>query len=80
MKRFILDFFLVILLVMLGSSFKNTYSLNDEINQFDDEIMNGNETTNNKVTIFIDKSGDFIENVIEISVEVIASIFKAVVE
>ena len=82
MKRFIIDFLLIIILVMLGSSIDTSPSVDEQILEYENNIENipVHQNTKNKATIFIKESGEFIEIIISFSVEVISSIFKAVIE
>lgn len=80
MKRFLIDFFLVLLLVVLGSSI-NSSSIDEQIKDFEnknDYLQIHSQA--NKAVILAQKSGETIESIVGLSVEVIASIFKAIVE
>lgn len=82
MKRFIIDFLLILLLVMIGSSMNYENSIDDQIDKYEESIQIpiNNEVNGNNATYIIKKSGDMIENILEVSVEVISSIFKALIE
>jgi len=82
MKRFIVDFILILILVMIGSSITVESSIDDRIDKYEESIQLplNNELNGNKATHIIKKSGDMIENILEVSVEVISSIFKALIE
>lgn len=82
MKRFVIDFLLILLLVMVGSSMNYENSIDEQINKYEESIQipQNEDMVGNNVTHIIKKSGDMIENVLEVSVEVISSIFKALIE
>ena len=80
MKRFIVDFVLILILVMIGSSITYEDSIEEQIDDYEQSLQVNDEHYGNKATHLIKKSGDVIESVLEVSVEVISSIFKAVIE
>lgn len=89
MKRFIIDFFLMIILVMIGSGFLEEKSVVDiKTNEFEENLNQGityedyslENVGNNKATLFAQKSGETIEEIVGVSVELIASIFHAIVD
>ena len=57
-------------------------SIDDQIDKYEESIQIpiNNEANGNNATYIIKKSGDMIENILEVSVEVISSIFKALIE
>lgn len=89
MKRFIIDLFLMIILVMIGSGFLEEKSVVDiKTNEFEENLNQGityedysfENVGNNKATLFAQKSGETIEEIVGVSVELIASIFHAIVD
>lgn len=66
---------------MIGSSIPYE-KVEDKIEEYDQslQIPVNKTNSNNKVTHIVKKSGDIIENMLEVSVEVISSIFKAIIE
>ena len=66
---------------MIGSSIPYE-KVEDKIEEYDQslQIPVNKTNSNNKVTHIVKKSGDILENILEVSVEVISSIFKAVIE
>lgn len=94
MKRFILDGLIVLILVSVGSSFMDQQekTVNEEINQFEKEVNQHKTPTQkemyapvqdvhlNKATQLAKNSGEVIEEIVGVSVELVASIFKALVE
>ena len=82
MKRFILDFILVCILVIVGSSFEGK-NIDEEIKEYEESlnpVVVEYGTHANKATLFAKKSGETIEEVVGIGVELITTIFKAIVE
>ena len=82
MKRFVLDFILVCILVVIGSSLDDK-NIEQEIHDYEVNLKPVITETNayaNKATQFAKKSGETIEDIIGIGVELITSIFKAIVE
>ena len=82
MKRFVIDFLLILMLVMIGSSISLNEPIENKIEEYEQnlQIPISKMNSNNKVTHVIKKSGEIVESVLEVSVEVISSIFKAVIE
>ena len=82
MKRFILDFILVCILVVIGSSFEGK-NIDEEIKEYEQNfnpVIVEYDSHANKATLFAKKSGETIEEVVSIGVELITTIFKAIVE
>lgn len=85
MKRFIIDSALVLLLVMIGSSYlkEDSIDIDKKINQFEerieDDVLNY-DTSINKATTLAKNSSDAIESVVGISVELITRFFSAIIE
>lgn len=82
MKRFVVDFLLILILVMIGSSISFNEPIENKIEEYEQnlQIPTSKINSKNKVTHIIKKSGDMVESVLEVSIEVISSIFKAVIE
>lgn len=82
MKRFVIDFVLILMLVMIGSSLTLNEPIDNKIEEYEQNLQIPTTKINskNKVTHIIKKSGEIVESVLEVSVEVISSIFKAVIE
>ena len=85
MKRFIIDSALILLLVMLGSSYMESDSkdMDEKLDRFEekieDNVLNYNVKMN-KATILAKGSSDVIEDIVGISVELITSFFSAIIE
>lgn len=85
MKRFIIDSALVLLLVMIGSSYlkEDSIDIDKKIDQFEerieDDVLNY-DTSINKATTLAKNSSDAIESVVGISVELITRFFSAIIE
>ena len=85
MKRFIIDSALVLLLVMIGSSYlkEDSIDVDKKIDQFEerieDDVLNY-DTSINKATTLAKNSSDAIESVVGISVELITRFFSAIIE
>ena len=85
MKRFIIDSALILLLVMLGSSYMNNDSndIEGKIEQFEERIEDNvlnYDTKVSKATELAKNSSDMIESVVGISVELITRFFSAIIE
>ena len=82
MKRFVVDFLLILILVMIGSSISFNEPIENKIEEYEQNIQIPTSKINskNKVTHIVKKSGEMVESVLEVSIEVISSIFKAVIE
>lgn len=85
MKRFIIDSALILLLVMLGSSYMNNDSndIEGKIEQFEERIEDNvlnYDTKVSKATELAKNSSDLIESVVGISVELITRFFSAIIE
>ncbi len=82
MKRFVVDFLLILMLVMIGSSISFNEPIENKIEEYEQnlQIPTSKINSKNKVTHIIKKSGEMVESVLEVSIEVISSIFKAVIE
>ena len=95
MKRFLVDLFLVLLLVAAGSSFmeqNREIPIEQEIIDFEKQLEEkepyvdenrGQAVTEvhiNKASALAKTSSDVIEQIVGIGVELVASIFKAIVE
>lgn len=94
MKRFIVDGLLVIILVAIGSSFMNQTEkpfIYEKIDEFEEKISKNEHYESienqpvkfnhiNKASQLAKSSGEVIEDVVGVSVELVASIFKALVE
>lgn len=85
MKRFIIDSALVLLLVMIGSSYlkEDSIDVDKKINQFEERIEDGvlnYDTSISKATALAKNSSEVIESVVGISVELITRFFSAIIE
>ena len=82
MKRFVVDFLLILILVMIGSSISFNEPIENKIEEYEQnlQIPTSKINSKNKVTHIVKKSGEMVESVLEVSIEVISSIFKAVIE
>lgn len=94
MKRFIVDSLIVLILVAVGSSFMDQQdsSVYEEIKRFEKDVNEHKAPANNgtygivedvhlnKATVFAKNSGEVIEEIVGVSVELVASIFNALVE
>ena len=82
MKRFVVDFLLILILVMIGSSISFNEPIENKIEEYEQnlQIPTSKINSKNKVTHIVNKSGEMVESVLEVSIEVISSIFKAVIE
>lgn len=85
MKRFVIDSILIILLVMIGSSYLKEDSMDVEkkLDQFEERIEDDllkNEQSVSKATTLAKNSSDMIENVVGMSVELITRFFSAIIE
>ena len=82
MKRFVVDFLLILMLVMIGSSISFNEPIENKIEEYEQnlQIPTSKINSKNKVTHIIKKSWEMVESVLEVSIEVISSIFKAVIE
>lgn len=91
MKRFIIDSILILLIVLIGSSSLEVKpkQIEERIEEFEEKIdhqeiydhyLPSIDEEMNNATVFAQKSGAFIENVVRISVEFVTSIFQAIVD
>lgn len=85
MKRFVIDSILIILLVMIGSSYLKEDSMDVEkkLDQFEERIEDDllkNEQSVSKATTLAKNSSDMIESVVGMSVELITRFFSAIIE
>ena len=83
MKRFVIDSILIILLVMIGSSYLKEDSMDVEkkLDQFEERIEDLNyESSVSKATTLAKNSSDMIESVVGMSVELITRFFSAIIE
>lgn len=85
MKRFIIDMALILLLVMIGSSYlkEDSIDMDKKIDQFEerieDDVLNY-DTSISKATVLAKNSSDVIESVVGMSVELITRFFSAIIE
>lgn len=85
MKRFIVDSMLILLLVMIGSSYlkEDSKDIDKKLNQFEDRIEDdvlNYDTSMSNATALAKNSSDAIESVVGISVELITRFFSAIIE
>ena len=85
MKRFVIDSILILLLVMIGSSYlkEDSMDVDKKLDQFEerieDDILNY-DTSISKATALAKNSSDLIESVVGMSVELITRFFSAIIE
>ena len=83
MKRFIVDLALILLLVMLGSTYMKEEDIDKKMDRFEQKIEEDvfiYEPSLNKATALAKGSSDVIENVVGMSVELITRFFSAIIE
>ena len=95
MKRFLIDLILVLLLVAIGSSFMeqdSSFSIEQEIIDFENSLEENeqyvsenrgeavHEVHMNQASELAKNSSDTIKQIVGVSVEVVTSIFKAIIE
>jgi len=85
MKRFIIDSALILLLVMIGSSYlkEDSMDVDKKLDQFEerieDDVLNYDASVS-KATALAKNSSDVIESVVGMSVELITRFFSAIIE
>ena len=85
MKRFVIDSILILLLVMIGSSYlkEDSMDVDKKLDQFEerieDDVLNY-DTSISKATALAKNSSDLIESVVGMSVELITRFFSAIIE
>ncbi len=87
MKRFIIDLILILVLVMVGSSMMQNEkgTIEQDIKKFDQQFYEKTDTKDhtvklNKASQLAKNSSEMIEQVVGVSVEMVATIFHALVE
>ncbi len=84
MKRFVIDSALILLLVMIGSSYlkEDSVDVEKKLDQFEERIEDDglNYESVSKATALAKSSSDVIENVVGMSVELITRFFSAIIE
>ena len=84
MKRFIIDSALILLLVMIGSSYlkEDSVDVEKKLDQFEERIEEDGLSYESvsKATALAKSSSDVIENVVGMSVELITRFFSAIIE
>ena len=84
MKRFVIDSALILLLVMIGSSYlkEDSADVEKKLDQFEERIEEDGLSYESvsKATALAKSSSDVIENVVGMSVELITRFFSAIIE
>ncbi len=84
MKRFVIDSALILLLVMIGSSYlkEDSADVEKKLDQFEERIEDDGLSYESvsKATALAKSSSDVIENVVGMSVELITRFFSAIIE